>query len=344
MLSPDTSSTLIEPGVFMSDSAPTENSVVKRTAGGAQRKQDDGSDRIYLRVLGKFDVAVNGRSVSLGVMSQRLLTLLAIRSSQVPSGHMLRGHAAGRLWPETRTSRAAANLRSAIWRLQQTCPGVLEASFSDLRLAAGVSVDIAEVTSVAFGLLVPTADPSAAQLSDAVRCNLYDDIDPDIGEDDWLTAERERFHQLRIHALEALADKLIAAGSHGAAVEAALGAIRADPFRERAHHLLISAYLAEGSQLEARRQYTAYCELLRRELDLAPSAEFTALFGNAMPHVGPGAASAGMPLSGPASHPDQHSDRRPGTSPGYDVPSQGRRGQSQLPSALIGGRRVVGLD
>lgn len=297
---------------------------------------------ITLRVLGKFDVTVNGHSVSLGVMSQRLLTLLAIRSSQVPSGHMLRGHAAGKLWPETRTSRAAANLRSAIWRLQQSCPGILEASFSDLRLAAGVSVDIAEVTSVAFGLLVPTADPSTAQLGAAVRCNLYDDIDPDIGEDDWLTAERERFRQLRIHALEALADKLIAVGSHGAAVEAALGAIRADPFRERAHHLLITAYLAEGSQLEARRQYNAYCELLRRELGLRPSAAFTALLGNTTPPAGPGAATASVPPTGAAGCRPRREDRCPGALPGYGLPSQDRRGQS--PSALVGSYRIAGLN
>ena len=329
----------------MSGPAPTEKARTRDDSPGAQRKPEDSSDEISLRVLGKFEVTVNGHSVSLGVMSQRLLTLLAIRSSQVPSGHVLRGHAAGRLWPETRTSRAAANLRSAIWRLQQSCSGILDASFYDVRLAPGVSVDIAEVTSVAFGLLVPAADPSAAQLRVAVRCNLYDDIDPDIGDDEWLIAERERFRQLRIHALEALADRLIAVGSHGAAVEAALGAIRADPFRESARRLLISAYLAEGSQLEARRQYNAYCELLRRELGLRPSTGFAALFGNTTPDVAPG---VGMPPTGPVGTPSaepRRDDRRPGTArSGYGVPDQGRCGHPEPPSALVGGPRVVGLD
>lgn len=339
-------------GVSMSGSAPSESAVASKNSYGAQRKQGDNPDEISLRVLGKFDVTVSGHSVPLGVMSQRLLTLLAIRASQVPSGHVLRGHAAGKLWPETRTSRAAANLRSAIWRLQQSCPGILDASFYDLRLAPQVSVDIVEVTSVAFGLLVPAADPSAAQLGDAVRCNLYDDMDPDIGDDDWLIAERERFRQLRIHALEALAEKLISTGAQGAAVEAALGAIRADPFRESAHRLLISAYLAEGSQLEARRQYNAYCELLRRELGLRPSADFARLFGTASPKIGPG--PDGVPPGGAppdrATPADRRSDAALSRSGG---PERGRRGYppvssslsaAPLPSALVDGPRVVGLN
>ncbi len=249
-----------------------------------QLAQDDISDRIILRVLGKFDLSVRGDSVSLGLTSQRLLTLLAIRAGQVRSGQVLRGHAAGKLWPETRTARAVANLRSSIWRLQQSCPGVVDASFYDLRLATGVSVDICEVSAIAFGLLLPSSELNAAQLGAAMRCNLYDDIDPDVGDDDWLMSERERFRQLRIHGLEALAGKLITAGSHGAAVEAALGAIRADPFRESAYRLLISAYLAEGSQLEARRQYSAYRDLLRTELGLEPSEEFAALFSTGVPN------------------------------------------------------------
>jgi DNA-binding SARP family transcriptional activator len=267
----------------MSDRVPANNGLTGGDNHGKQPDRLGTPNGISLRVLGKFELNVGGHSVSLGVTSQRLLTLLAIRSDQVRSGQVLRGHAAGKLWPETRSARAAANLRSAIWRLQQSCAGVVDASFYDLRLASEVSVDICEVSSIAFGLLLPSSELGPEQLRTAMRCNFYDDIDPDLGDDEWLVAERERFRQLRIHALESLADKLIDAGSHGAAVEAALGAIRADPFRESAYGLLIRAYLAEGSHLEARRQYNAYRDLLRRELGLEPSAEFTALLRSTVP-------------------------------------------------------------
>jgi DNA-binding SARP family transcriptional activator len=227
---------------------------------------------ISLRVLGTFDLSVGGHSIPLGTTSQRMLTLIALNS-----GHLPRSPAAGILWPEHRGTRAAANLRSALWRLHQCCTDLVDASYHDLRLAPGVTVDLQHVSRVVHTLLDPAAQLNSDELRDAMRTNLYDDIAPDIGLDDWLVAERERFCQLRVHALEALAHRLITVGWHGAAVEAALGAVRADPFRESAYHLLITAHLAEGSRFEAHRHHTTYRTLLRTELGLTPSDEFMSL-------------------------------------------------------------------
>lgn len=238
----------------------------------ATSSRTDSESSISLRILGKFDLNVCGRSIPLGATSQRLLTLIVVRSGQIP-----RGQAAGTLWPETPSSRAAANLRSALWRLQQCCSEVIDASFHDLRLGTGVAVDIHRVSEIVFRLLTPATELGPEELHSAMRANLYEDIAPDIGADEWLIAERERFRQLRVHALEALAGHLLAAGWHGGAIEAALGAVRADPFRESAYYLLIKAHLAEGSRYEARKQHSSYCELLRDELGLAPSNRFMAL-------------------------------------------------------------------
>ena len=230
---------------------------------------------ISLRILGSFELNAGGHSIPLGATSQRLLALIVLNSGRLP-----RSHAAGTLWPEQRSARAAANLRSALWRLHQCCPDVVDASYHDLRLTPGVTVDLQHVSRVVHTLLDPTAELDSGELRDAIHANLYDDIAPDIGADDWLSAERERFCQLRVHALEALSHRLLRVGWHGAAVEAALGATRADPFRESAYHLLIAAHLAEGSRYEARRHHAAYCALLRTELGLTPSDEFMSLLDN----------------------------------------------------------------
>ena len=89
--------------------------------------------------------------------------------------------------------------------------------------------------------------------------------------DDWLLVERERFRQLRLHALESLADDLALGGQFAAAAEAALAAIAAEPLRESAHRVLVRLHLAEGNFGEAIRQYETYAALLRHELDLDPS-------------------------------------------------------------------------
>src|SRR5262245_21052068 len=81
---------------------------------------------ITLCVLGKFDLSCGERTIPLGLACQRMLALIALRNGQVN-----RIQAAGTLWPETMTARAVANLRSALWRLQQTCSDVIDASFHD---------------------------------------------------------------------------------------------------------------------------------------------------------------------------------------------------------------------
>jgi DNA-binding SARP family transcriptional activator len=235
---------------------------------------------IDIRLLGTFELTFGGRSIPVGLTAQRLLTLLAIRSGQVP-----RSQAAGVLWPDATATRAAANLRSVLWRLQRCCSAVIEVSYYDLRLAHAVTVDVHRVLEASFDLIDPGTDLSADQLRAAVRCNLYEDIALDLGDEEWLAAERERFRQLRVHCLEALSRRLTAAGWHGAAVNTALGAVRADPFRESAYRLLIEAHLVEGSRLEARRQHSAYRRLLRTELGLSPSQEFMSLLADGEPNA-----------------------------------------------------------
>ncbi len=137
-----------------------------------------------------------------------------------------------------------------------------------------VTVDIQEAFDVAYRLIHQSADLGPDALQVALRCNLHQDIAPDIGDAEWLITERERFRQLRVHALEVLARNVLEAGWYGAAIEATLAAVRADPFRESAYRLLIKAHLAEGSQFEAHRHYQEYCQLLQTELGVTPSEDF----------------------------------------------------------------------
>jgi DNA-binding SARP family transcriptional activator len=84
--------------------------------------------------------------------------------------------------------------------------------------------------------------------------------------------ERERFRQLRLHALESLCESLAAAGEYGAAVDAGMACIAAEPLRESAHRALIGVHIAAGNRNEALREYRLYCALMRNELGLRPSA------------------------------------------------------------------------
>jgi DNA-binding SARP family transcriptional activator len=199
--------------------------------------------------------------------SRRLVAYLAL--SRRPA----RSAVAGALWPDASETLAHNSLRSLLWRLQKAAPGLVDVSGGALALAGGVRVDVRDLTAWARSLLDP-------------RTEVADVLPLDVGRteellpgwyDDWVLLEREGLRQLRMHACEALADKLSRAGRHGEAVQAAHDAIRAEPLRETAHRALVRAHLAEGNLVEAFRAYESFRTILREELGIAPTASMEAL-------------------------------------------------------------------
>ena len=89
--------------------------------------------------------------------------------------------------------------------------------------------------------------------------------------DDWVVFERERLHQLRLHALERTVSVLLGRGRLEIALQVALEAVRAEPLRETSTAALMSVYLAEGNVVDALHRYDVFRSLLAQELGLAPS-------------------------------------------------------------------------
>jgi DNA-binding SARP family transcriptional activator len=99
--------------------------------------------------------------------------------------------------------------------------------------------------------------------------------------DEWVCVERERIRALMLTALDRTAVGLRQAGRCAEAIDAALVAVTADPLREGSQAALITAHLAEGNIVEARRAYRAYRHVLRHEIGLVPSRHLTELVGAA---------------------------------------------------------------
>jgi DNA-binding SARP family transcriptional activator len=211
---------------------------------------------VRLNLLRHFALLVEERSIDLPMSAQRVVAYLAVCDHPVP-----RARVAASLWLDRSDERAAANLRSALWRLHRPGLDMVEVRGGLLSLSQGVTVDLHLATARAWRLL-----DGADDLDDGY---LTGDVLPDWF-DDWLQMERERFRQLRLHALETLAERLAGLGRHAQAIDAALAAVHVDPLRETAHAALITAYLAEGNRREAIHQYERYRTLLRKELDLEP--------------------------------------------------------------------------
>ena len=232
---------------------------------------------VVLRLLRGFELVVDGAPVEVPSSAQRVVAYLALQSRP-----QQRVAVASTLWIDVAESRASANLRAALWRLDDVRDRVVEVRSSTLGLVADVDVDVVAAVREARWLLDARHDPDTAPPI-AERCTseldlLSGDLLP-AWDEDWIIFERERLRQLRIHAIEALSDALRRSGRHAEAVDAGLAAVDADPLRESAQRVLIEAHLAEGNLADARRQFASFRCLLATELGVEPSRRLCALVG-----------------------------------------------------------------
>ena len=225
---------------------------------------------ITLLLLGGFDAQVAGRSIPLRAAEQRLIALVALLGR--PASRL---SVAGTLWPEVTDEHALGSLRSTLWRLRQRGVDAIQVAGDSLRLRSHVSVDLWACVGSADRLLTSNGVPAAAKIE------VYDGEEAlrSAGEllphwsDDWVTVERERFRQLRLHALERACLHLARLGQYGRAVDIGLAAVSAEPLRESAHRALIEVHAAEGNVGEAIRQFHSYERLMREELGLGSSPD-----------------------------------------------------------------------
>ncbi len=237
-----------------------------------------------LCLLGGPYVLCAGRRLAVPEGSKRVLVFVALHGGGVD-----RRHIAGTLWPDGTEERAAGNLRSALWRLRGASLDILDADKCGLVLRPGTVVDINRLRAWADRVLDGASGPADWPGPDwnpealALLPGWYDD---------WVIFERERLRQRMLHALEAVSYRLSDTGRHAAAVEAAMRVVELDPLRESGQRALVSAHLAEGNVVEARRTYAACRQILQAELGVAPSNALTLLVDSSPNRTPRGTADA----------------------------------------------------
>lgn len=220
-----------------------------------------------LSLLGTFSLRKAGNEIPLTGSSQRVLAYIALY------GVTNRKVLAGRLWPEAGETRARASLRNALWAVGARAPALIGESQSVVQLAPIVKVDVdrfhGTVREVCNGLR-PIHEIS---VEDVLRNR---ELLPGMY-DDWLEFEKEKYRQLRLHALEAASASLLDAGAFAAALEAAYAAVAVEPLRETANAAVISVHLRENNLIEAMRHYEHFRRQIAAELGVAPSPSLQAL-------------------------------------------------------------------
>lgn len=252
---------------------------------------------VEVDLLGGFEIRRAGEIVRLPLSSQRVIAFLAVNGRTLQ-----RSYVAGSLWTESSEEHAGASLRSALWRMREPISDLVETTVGGIRINPTITVDLTSLVGDSQRL----GECQVSHLQSLTK-RFDTELLPDWYED-WVVDSRDRWRQVRLHALDLLARLLARAGRYGGAVDAALSAIRAGPLRESAHRTLVEVHLAEGNVGEALRQFRIYERLLRQELRIEPSPKMLGLVEAFDRSAADGNAS-GVDVPGSAPAPTPHRSR-----------------------------------
>jgi predicted ATPase/DNA-binding SARP family transcriptional activator len=213
---------------------------------------------VEIRLLGPFELVVDGRSRSVpGAGERALLALLALSPGRVVSTDRL----IDALWGEALPANPSNALQLRISKLRKLVGAVLVRQPPGYRL----DVDLEQVDAVRFARLV--ADRRFVEALGLWR-------GPPLGEfadQEWARAEATRLAELQATAVEEHVDVRLAAGLHVELVPELEALVAADPLRERRRGQLMLALYRCGRSAEALAAYQHFRRHLDGELGLEPS-------------------------------------------------------------------------
>ncbi|HET7489805.1 MAG TPA: BTAD domain-containing putative transcriptional regulator [Acidimicrobiales bacterium] len=225
------------------------------------------------RVLGPLEVVRDGEALDLGRPKQRaLLAALVVHAGRVVSSDAL----VEELWRDGPPADPAAALQVQVSRLRRVLgPAAVESRRPGYLLRAGPD----DVDAAVFERLVVAGDAAlAAGRPGEAAGRLSAALDQwrgpalvDLPDHELARAEAVRLEELRLHALESLAEARLAGGGHAAAVADLQALAEAHPLRERLWgHLMVALYRS-GRQADALRAYGRLRANLGEELGIEPS-------------------------------------------------------------------------
>ena len=235
------------------------------------------SARLKLTLLGGFQAQLEA-GAALVLPTRKTQALLAYLALPLGQAHP-REKLASLLWGDMADAQARGNLRHAISRIRRALlraarPGMLLDGPNVALDPSVVDVDVAQ-----FEQLVADGGPAALEQAARVyRGDLLAGLA--LAErpfEEWLTAERERLHELAIQGLGRLLTYQQQAKAHEPAVQTGLRLLALDPLQEPVHRAVMRLYARLGRREAALRQYQLCADGLKRELNAPPEVETTQL-------------------------------------------------------------------
>ncbi|MDD5562876.1 MAG: tetratricopeptide repeat protein [Thermoanaerobaculaceae bacterium] len=234
---------------------------------------------VRVNLLGGFSLRAGSASVRLeSVKSEALLAFLALE----PGPHA-RPKMAGLLWPETAETRAARNLRHALWDLRRAfgdaAPDAIVGSRTQAAFVPGDRVQVDAATLMAAGREAGAKEDDLLRELEAAaelyRGDLLDGVLLADAEEfeSWLVVQRERLRAQACDVLRRLVQIHRRRGDAGAALAHARRLVALDPWREEAHRAVMELLALLGEPAAALAQFETCRQVLAEQLQTAPTAD-----------------------------------------------------------------------
>jgi len=226
---------------------------------------------LTIQVLGGLGVGLAGAPLDLPTRKSRaFLAYLALS----PGMSRSREHLAGVFWDRSAEEQARASLRQTLSSLRRALPGAQAPISTD---ADSVALDSRAVHVDALRFEQLAGERSAAPLEEAValyRGELLSGFSlREERFEQWMSAERRRYHERAVQAFSDLVSHYVRAEAHERAIAVAERLLALDPLLEWGHCALIRLYLRAGRREAALRQYRECTRILNQELGIAPAEE-----------------------------------------------------------------------
>jgi DNA-binding SARP family transcriptional activator len=231
---------------------------------------------LELRTLGQLHISGEDAVGRESLLTQpKRLALLVYLAYPTPSTWHRRDTLLGMFWPERDQEHARMDLRQALTFLRRTLgEDVLRRRGTE---EIGVDPDRVWCDVAAFEQAAERRDwAKAVELyRGEFLTGFFLSSEPEF--EQWLDGERSRLRSAYASALERAADVAAADGDTRNAVEYCERLVEQDSYNSRHAMKLMEALVAAGDPANALLYADRHVELLRKELDVAPPAEFEAL-------------------------------------------------------------------
>jgi DNA-binding SARP family transcriptional activator/ATP/maltotriose-dependent transcriptional regulator MalT len=217
---------------------------------------------MVLGVLGRFELTLGGRPVSLGPgQATQLLKLVAVNGGRVPSERAIEA-----LWPESDPSAGRNRLRTVLGRLRDAAPDVIRRDGDLLVLGADVRVDLDQFTHDARqARMLAGGDPeSALAVARSAIARYRGELLPDDPYEAWADEPRDASRRAMLDLLDLCASEAARRGDLDEARRMVERSLELAPFEDERYRRIAKILHDQG------REGAALSVLQRAQSVLAP--------------------------------------------------------------------------